>query len=152
MLFDTSPEEPQKKPRRAKVAPPPAETPAPQNGPSYRGQSRAVTLGRIDGVYECPDESCGADAFDIVDEARGQWVVQCCFCGTSMRGAVIQGYLKPRGDGFVFNDGRFAGMTIEEAWDEPRGRDYVTWAAASHIRQAVRDACKKHLDSLSAAT
>lgn len=149
MLFDT---EPQKKAVRAKSVPPVADHKKTQSGPYYIGQTRSAILGKIDGFYECHDESCGADAFDIVDEYRGQWVVQCCFCGTSIRGAVVPGYLKPRGDGFVFDDGRFAGMTVEEAWLEPRGKDYVTWAAASHARQAVKDACKKHLDSIQPAT
>lgn len=97
------------------------------------------------------DDSCGSQAFDIADEYRGEWFVRCAICGTGFYAKAIQGHLKPKGDGFVFNDGRFAGLTVDEAWSQPRGQDYVEWAAKSHHRQAVRTACQNHLDSLQAA-
>jgi hypothetical protein len=107
-------------------------------------------LGRIDGVYECADTSCRGASMDIVDEYRGQWHVECCFCGTGSREPVIAGHLSPRSkEEFVFHGGRFDGQTIDEAMMQPRGRDYVKWAAAEHPRQAVRDACKRRLDEIS---
>lgn len=154
MLFDTSPEEPEKKKagRRAKAVPPPAEeAPVHQKAPSILANRPSAILGKIDGHYQCLDETCLSEAFDIVDEYRGEWLVECAVCGTGLRTKAIAGYLKDRGEGFVFNDGRFAGLTVAEAAAQPRGMDYVTWASSEHPRQAVRDACKKHLDSLRAA-
>lgn len=152
MLFDVTPEEPEKTKKKARRATPEVARQQEAVPPPVRLAAAPTLLGKIDDVYECADERCGGTAFDIVDEFRGEWVVQCCFCNTSIRGTAIKGYLKPRGEDFVFNDGRFAGMSVADAWGQPRGRDYVEWAAAEHPRQAVRDACKKHLDSISAAT
>ena len=64
---------------------------------------------------------------------------------TSWKTTAIEGYLKPREVGFVFRDGRFAGKTIEEAAADPRGKDYIAWAAAEHKRPMVREACQKFL-------
>jgi hypothetical protein len=155
MLFDIAPEEPARKKtpaRRAKDVPPQAPEPEVQNSPSILGNYRTTNVGKIDGHFTCMDDSCGSQAFDIADEYRGEWFVQCAICGTGFHTPEIKGHLKPKTDGFVFNDGRFAGLTVEEAWREPRGQDYVEWAAKSHPRQAVRTACKNHLDSIHAAT
>lgn len=150
MLFGIAPEEPARKKtpaRRAKDVPPPAAEPIFKISPSIKGN---CLLGKIDGHYTCLDDSCGSGAFDITDEYRGEWFVECAICGTAFRTPAIPGYLTPNGDGFVFNDGRFAGLTVEEAWNEPRGQDYVQWAAKSHPRQAVRTACQNHLDAAKA--
>lgn len=104
-------------------------------------------LGRIDGHYQCLDEACGAWAMDILDAYRGEWAVQCAFCETMQTVPAVAGVLKERDD-FVLNSGRFAGMTLDEVAQEPRGLDYIRWAVAEHPREAVRAACKKHLDAL----
>ena len=149
-LFDVTPDEPVKGKKRPKVAPPSGEEQKAQKSPYILGKSAVSILGRIDGVYGCADESCGSFALDIIDDHRGEWTLECCFCGTISHEPVVDGHLKPKQDKFVFRDGRFEGQTIDEALSHPRGRDYVEWAASSHPRQAVRDACRKHLDAISA--
>lgn len=157
-LFDTSPLEPADKPKvrarvpnaraRVRVGPPISETP-PEKGHSFLGQiSVGPPLGRLDDVVVCIDQTCQAAAMDIWEEDGWQWYVECSFCGTGQWVRAIRGHLKPREREFVFNDGRFAGRTVAQAFAMPRGQDYVEWAAKSHQREAVRAACQKHLDSL----
>ena len=147
MLFDTSPQEdpdssPKKKVRRkAPVEPQPA---APASDALEAVIARpALILGRLDGVVEC--HRCEASCMDIVEEDGREWQIECCFCGLKQWHPAIAGHLKPREKGFVFNDGRFAGKTVEEAYSLPRGRDYVEWAAKEHKRPSVRAACEKFL-------
>lgn len=106
-------------------------------------------IGKIDDKFTCVDDRCQATAHDIVDEARGEWRIECAFCGTGQKVRAIKGHLKAE-ESFVFRDGRFSGLTIAQAWREPRGPEYVEWAAESHPREAVRLACKTHLDGLQA--
>lgn len=108
-----------------------------------------MILGKIDGSHVCPDQQCQGEAHDIVDEDRGEWRIECAFCGTGQRVRAIKGHLKAD-DAFTFRDGRCAGLTVAQAWREPRGQEYVAWAAENHPREAVRLACKKHLDGLQA--
>jgi hypothetical protein len=149
-LFDVTPDEPVKGKKRPKVVPPAESDEKTQKSPYILGKSAARILGRTDGVYACADEACGAMALDIIDDYRGEWTLECCFCGTISREPAIEGHMKPKEDEFVFRDGRFEGQTIDEALSHPRGKDYVEWAAASHPRPAVRDACRKRLDAVSA--
>ena len=149
-LFDVTPDEPVKGKKRPKVVPPAAEEAKTQKSPYILGKSAARILGRIDDVYECADGACGAKTLDIIDDCRGEWTLECCFCGTISHEPAIEGRIKPKEDEFVFRDGRFEGQTIDEALSHPRGKDYVEWAAASHPRPAVRDACRKRLDAISA--
>lgn len=156
-LFDTSPLEPADKPKvraqvpnaraRVLVGPPIAETPT-EKRPSYIGQTAPRPLGRLDDTVVCLDQTCQASAMDIWDEDGWQWYVECSFCGTGQWVRAIKGHLKPREHEFVFADGRFAGMTVSQAVEQPRGLDYVAWAAKDHKRPAVRAACQKHLDSM----
>lgn len=95
----------------------------------------------------CADGACGGTTNDIIDEAGGQWLLECCFCGTKQWVPAIKGYLKPRQEEFRFRDGRFAGLTITEAHLEPRGPDYLKWAAESHPRPMVREAVKTWIAS-----
>jgi hypothetical protein len=124
----------------------------PQKTPYYIGQKPAARLGTINGHYQCWDDSCGSMAMDIIDERRGEWRLECAVCGTGSREPALIGHLNTTvREEFVFRDGRFAGHTIAEAVEQPRGLDYVQWAAREHPRQAVRDACKNHLDTLHSA-
>lgn len=155
-LFDTSPLEPVDKPKvrarvpnpraRVLVGPPQADD-APEKSRSFIGQV-TPPLGRLDEGVVCIDQTCQASAMDIWEEDGWQWYVECAFCGTGQWVRAIKGHLKPREQEFVFNDGRFAGKTVSQAFGMPRGQDYVEWAAKSHTRQAVRAACQRHLDSL----
>ena len=148
LLFDTSlPPEDQKSPKRARkrAADPPA--PSGDGMPKMPLIFRDIRpLGRIDHTYACLDESCAAECHDILDEDRGQWLLECCFCGTKQEAKAIAGVIQePEPDAFRFRDGRHAGQTIDEAAATARGADYLAWAAESHPRPAVREAVKTWL-------
>jgi hypothetical protein len=152
MLFDVSPEEPVRskgKRARAMVVATEEPTQTTQKAPIYLAKPR---LGTIDGHYQCVDTACGAYAMDILDEHRGQWSLECAFCGTITTEPALVGHLAPQKEEFTFRDGRFAGLTISQAMEQPRGRDYVEWAAKDHTRPAVRAACRTHLDATTAGS
>jgi hypothetical protein len=157
MLFDTTetPEEQPKKrgrkrPSAVSHSPEPVAERCSDDGALLAILSRpAVVLGRLDSIAEC--HRCEAACMDIVEEEGREWQIECCFCGLKQWHPAIAGHLKPRDQGFVFNDGRFAGKTVEEAFVLPRGRDYVEWAAKEHKRPSVRDACAKFLLTAAAA-
>lgn len=130
------------------------ESEQPEKTFSYIGKlpSKAILpIGKADDLFDCGDGRCGARCHDILHEHKGEWYVACCFCGTAMWVKAVSGHLKPREGEFVFRDGRFAGMTVSEAACQPRGEDYIKWCAANHQRDAVRSACKKHMDDKNAA-
>ena len=151
LLFDVSADEPVRKSARARkmAVPPPAEIKEAQKQPLYIGE--IGYLGKLDDRYQCIDKTCQCHAHDIADEFDGHWLIECAFCGTGQVVPIIRGYLQPRQEAFRFRDGRFEGKTIDEAYADRRGRDYVGWAAAEHPRKAVREACQKFLDSQSPA-
>jgi hypothetical protein len=82
---------------------------------------------------------------DETNRKKPAWLIQCCFCNTSQWVAVIKGHLETKPTEFQFHDGRFAGLTIDEAAAHPRGMDYVQWAAKEHKRLAVKTACETWL-------
>ena len=148
LLFTTSiPPEEQKpsKQRRARATTGPrheAETP-PKKPLIFRD---IRPIGRIDHTYACADGACGAECHDILDDVHGRWHLECCFCGARQEAAAIAGVIQePEPDAFRFRDGRYAGQTIDEAAATPRGADYLSWAADSHPRPAVREAVKTWL-------
>jgi hypothetical protein len=145
LLFDTSPEEPQKR-RGRRSAPPPAETPTPEKPLIYIGEA-APPLGRLDGTVTCPDENCQSQCHEILDEVRGQWRIECVFCGTGQWVPVVRGHLPPppQGGGFVLRGGRFDGKTIDTVARLERGMDYLAWAAKEHPRPSVKKACQEYL-------
>jgi hypothetical protein len=145
-LFDVSPEEPtrSRKARQARAAVLDADK-TPSTSP-YIGKVTLEALGKYDDEV-CADEACRGTAHDIIDEHRGQWLLECCFCGTGQWVPAVVGHLKPRQEEFRFRDGRFAGLTIAEASREPRGPDYLKWAAESHPRPMVREAVKTWIAS-----
>ena len=147
LLFDKSPEEPTrlaKRPRPAAVADAGA-TAVEVQAPRPLPQRAILPIGTIDHTYACPDERCQAECNDILHEDGRHWLIQCAFCGLARWVPVIKGHLKPREEGFVLRDGRFAGLTLPEVEQRPRGLDYLRWAAESHPRPMVREAAKKHL-------
>lgn len=148
LLFDTSPDEPTrlpKRPRQAAVAAGPEAGAAEVKTPRPLPQRAILPIGTIDHTYACPDSLCQAECHDILHEEGRHWLIQCAFCGLAHWVPVIKGHLKPREEGFVLRDGRFAGLTLPEVERQPRGPDYLRWAADSHPRPVVRDAVKKHL-------
>ena len=151
LLFDIStdataaPEDVKKKTQRRKKAADAVvvEEPAP-TGPSWI--VLPAMLGKLDGHYECCDESCGADALDIIDERDRMWLLECCFCGTRFWERAVAGVLEqPAGKEFRLRGGRFDGLTFAEVLTRPHGAEYIAWAAAEHPRKAVKDAAKTWL-------
>lgn len=149
-LFDTTTQFPQEPSRGRKPArrrrEGAVEPPRPEFSPVVVA---VVSLGRVDDGVMCLDQNCQAECHDIVEEIKGQWLVECCFCGTGQWIKAIPNLLpKPSPkDSFRLRDGRFAGLTLEEAAMLPRGLDYIRWAAGEHPRHAVREAAKTWLAS-----
>lgn len=145
LLFDIPPDEPKKakkKPARPGPALEPAPAPAPREVPHI---AMPATLGRLDGTVACLDQTCQGLSHDIVADDRGQWLVECCLCGTGQWLPAIPGVIEPPKGKFVFHAGRFAGLTIDQAAAQPRGLEYLEWAAREHPKQAVRKACETWL-------
>jgi hypothetical protein len=150
LLFDVSPDEPvRKRSTRSKSRAAPTGSEEPSLKTPYLYREITGRLGTIDDdTYACPHPRCGAGAHDILLEDGKEWLIACAFCGSTQRVTAIAGHLKPKPEEFRFRDGLFAGMTPAEAAREPRGPDYLSWAAENHPRPAVRDAVKNHLDGL----
>ena len=150
-LFDISPDEPvRSKGKRLTRAQPVAPVQDPEKPVLLRTfqQDRAILpIGTIDHTYDCPDSACGTQCHDILYEDGGEWYLSCVFCGTGQWVKAIKGHLKPQDRTFVLRDGRFAGLTLPEVENQPRGLDYLKWAAESHPRPTVKEMCKKHLDA-----
>jgi len=152
LLFDVSPDEPTRKRGSQKRSGAPLAVPEkePEKKPFFIGELPArpiLPIGMIDHTYDCADGRCGTQLHDILHEDGGDWYLSCVFCGTGQWVKAIKGHLKPQERTFVLRDGRFAGLTLPEVEKQPRGLDYLKWAAASHPRPTVREACKKHLDA-----
>lgn len=144
-LFDTSPTEVPDKPkkgRRAKQAPEAAEQPAPE----VRYVEHAI-IGQSDGHYTCHKPSCQATYFDIIDDYRGEWVIECAFCGWQQRVPAIEGVIAAKSD-FVFHDGRFSGMTLADVAKTEKGEAYIRWCAEKHKSGSVKEACLKWLAAI----
>lgn len=147
LLFNTSPQETSKK-RGRKPAPKAVSAPVVSAG--YEAPLVATPpLGVLDDSVACIDSRCQAQCHDIVDEVRGQWFIECVFCGTGQWIPVVRGHLPepPAGGDFVFRGGRFDGRTIAQTAREARGMDYLRWAAREHPRPAVQKACETYLAS-----
>jgi len=105
-------------------------------------------IGQVRDLHECADTRCQSRQFDIIDDYRGQWRIECMICGTGQQVPAIAGVLpEPVGNDFVFRDGIFEGLSIEDAAKQENGMDYIEWAASSHKRKAVKEACRTWLDS-----
>lgn len=107
-------------------------------------------IGKVDDVFVCGDPECESACFDVLEETDDEeWLVECAFCGMGMWVKEIPGYLDddPDDEAFRFRDGRFQGMTLAAASRDPRGIEYIKWAASTHKRPAVREACKNFLDT-----
>jgi hypothetical protein len=155
LLFDTtneaSPEDVKKKASRRRRQSAAAESVAPavDDHATSDAQWRILSapLGKLDGHYQCCDESCGADALDILDERDRMWLLECCFCGTRFWERPVRGMLETVADGKAFRlrGGRFDGLTFAEVMQKPRGAEYIEWAAAEHPKPAVKEAAKTWL-------
>lgn len=146
LLFDVSPDEPVKKKgrssRRKEAAA--VETTAAFPPPTYT----AEILGQVRDLHECADTRCKSQQFDIIDDYKGEWKLECMICGTGQWVTALPGILPdPEVEQFTFRDGIFEGRTIDDAAKEENGMDYIEWAASSHKRAAVQKACRTWLDS-----
>jgi hypothetical protein len=162
MLFDVSPEEPQKK-RQSKRRPSQPETPSepvfsvPRNSDQFVGY-----MGSVDGI-QCADSSCGCEAHDITevgmavvsgDRKEPAWMVECFCCGTkqwisrqdSRFDEPEEDVVSAGGNDFVFDDGPFSGKTPAEVFAE-YGRGVLEMLARDAYHPTWREPCQKHLDS-----
>jgi len=147
LLFDIAPEEPErKKSGRPSVTASAAIDPEPEFKPEISFGYYEI-MGQVRGLHECADTRCGSRDFDIIDEWRGEWRIECMICGTGQRVPVVPGVLHETEEVFRFRDGIFAGLSVDEASSKENGMDYIEWAAKSHKRNAVRDACSSWLDA-----
>ena len=156
LLFDVSPDEPTRKRGGQKRTGAPQAFPEtePEKKPFFIGElpTRPILpIGTIDHTYNCADAACGTQLHDILHEDGGEWYLSCVFCGTGQWVKAIKGHLKPQERTFVLRDGRFAGLTLPEVEKQPRGLDYLKWAAESHPRPTVKAECQRHLDKTSSA-
>ncbi len=152
LLFDTSPQEdsPRRKGRR-KAVQQAAEEPSISLPATCHFRQ---TLGRADDAVACIDSRCLAECHDITDEHRGNWLLECCFCGTGQWIPAIDGRLKEPAapavadaGGFVFPEGqRGAGCTVADYYQ--KSPSYVRWAAENEPNEEIRKACQTYLASL----
>jgi hypothetical protein len=150
LLFDTSPQEPvnKKAGRKQRVKEAPITAPGMPLPPA--SAAAPAPLGVLDDSVACVDSRCRAQCHDIIDEIRGQWFIECVFCGTGQWVPAVRGHLPEpvAGGDFVLRGGRFDGRTIAAAARDPRGMDYLRWAAKEHPRPAVQKACETYLASI----
>jgi hypothetical protein len=148
LLFDISPEEvPEKKrktPRKKAAAAEPAPATEP-DAPMYLGLGPQEIIGRSGGDYTC---CCGSTYFDILDDFRGEWWLECCFCGLKIREPAVVGAAQPQNSDFVFFDGRYSGMTLALVSETDQGLAYIRWCAGKHRSAAVKEACTLWLSSV----
>lgn len=147
LLFEIAPDEPEKA-RKSR----PAKKPEPEESEAGFEPSFTVChgprefLGKADQHdIECIDENCRGTAHDIVDDDGKVWLIQCAFCGTGQYVKARKTESAPAGAVFRLADGRFSGLSLDEAAGEPFGLEYIEWATTGHKRPAVREACKKWL-------
>lgn len=144
-LFDISPDETgRKRAKKREKTEPPRFALANLDTPTQF--QIVLTRGKADGLFECG--FCGASAHDVIDEYKGKWKVECCFCGLVETVLKVDGVLpeQPASGDFVFPSGRFAGMTVREAGSTERGVRVLEWLAENSDNANEKDACKKWLD------
>ena len=144
LLFDISPEEvPDQKKKKTTRKPPAAESESVPVAPAREVRPMEI-IGRSEGDYAC---DCGSTYFDILDDYRGQWLIECCFCGFKMDVLAVRP-LKPSTPDFIFFDGRYSGMTLAQVSETEQGMAYIKWCAGKHKSGSVKEACKDWLASV----
>ena len=138
---DTAPEDAGGKKARKKAAPSVvADEPSPVQQPPAPEKPHRI-LGEVQDVA-C---LCGTSWWEILEDHRNWWVVWCMACFRQRCMDAVPGVLPERSD-FVVHDGRFAGMTLDEIAEQPRGIDTIKVYAKGHKSPAVQAAAKKFLD------
>lgn len=144
-LFDISPDETGRKRSKKKAK---SESPrfALANLDTLPQTQNFLIRGKADGLFECG--FCGGSAHDVIDEYKGRWKVECCFCGLVETVLKVAGVLPeaPESGDFVFPSGRFAGMTVRDAASTERGMKVIEWIATNSDNEQEKNACKKWLD------
>jgi hypothetical protein len=100
---------------------------------------------KADGLFDCG--WCGQRCHDIIEEWKGRWKVECCYCGLVQTEFRVEGVIPRAEKAFVFPAGRLRGMTIEEAAETPRGLRIIEWSAENEELPEVREACLSWLDT-----
>lgn len=154
-LFDLSgdsPEDTQTKKRGSRRAAATEERSPEPLPPAPTPRRAAPRIGVTDGE-PCEGRAfgqpCLSTAWDIVAENRGRWHVACAVCGDERWVPAIPGTLPKRDESeeFVLRDGRFAGLTLAEAAEDPSGIDVLRVYARKHASEDVRKAVSRFLDS-----
>lgn len=145
LLFDVSESGGKKSARaRAKEAPPPTPEQKPKKT-AYLYRESGESAGSTDDTHIC--DRCGSSPHDIIRHEDSESLIGCVYCSLmTWVPRIRQPHAGP--EQFRFRDGLFAGKTPAEAALEPRGQEYLTWAASSHPRPSVRQAVKTYLDSM----
>lgn len=149
LLFEIAPDEPEKA-RKSRPAKKPESDEPDEAGfePSFKAcYGPCEFLGKADQYgIECIYENCRGTAHDIAYDDGKVWLIQCAFCGTGQYVKARKAQSAPSaGAVFRFADGRFSGLSLDEAAGKPFGLEYIEWATTEHKRPAVREACKTWL-------
>ena len=129
--FDDLADEPAKKAPETPVALPP--------DPVVKVADLWAGLGVSDGEYEC--FRCSGDYFEIMQQDAGGWHLWCVYCGAR------QWEDAKERDTFVFDDGRFKGLTIEQVSAQDGGMDYLAFTSKRCRSKKVREKVQKWLDA-----
>jgi len=146
LLFDISPlDSPEDgKKRKGKKAKGVA-TGSPEAKPPEIRYTELRILGQTEG--QCCNPKCGATFFDIIDDYKGEWLIECAFCGWQQRMPAVPGVL-PADETFIFPDGPFIGMTLAQASVEANGTEFIRWYATKHKSETVRTACQSWVSAV----
>lgn len=102
---------------------------------------------RLDGHITC--YRCKGTARDVISERRGEVLSECCYCGAMEWCVAMKKHITgtpTETSEFRFKHGRFAGMTLKEADEQPNGRKYLEWMAQNN--EALRATISRHLAKL----
>lgn len=148
LLFDISPEEPEKtkkKQKRAAKTPPPEHDPGPMPPAATDGGPIPANVGVVAPGPVC--ERCGATSY--WDVLRDTGKIKELGCGFCCHHQVVKSadYAVLHSGEFVFLSGRYPGMTVAQVLKQAGGIDYIRWASENHKDIATRTACKEALCS-----
>lgn len=157
LLFDLSSDSPEdaqpKKKGRKKATSPAVVVVAEEPSPALRVGRVPRPLGATDGE-PCEGRAFGEDclstSWDVLIEEGDRWLVGCPVCGHERWTDAVPGVLPVQDESgaFVLRLGRFAGMSLADAYREPRGADTLKIYARKHDSAAVMAAARRYLDSV----
>lgn len=136
MLFSELEPEPEKPADRPVELPP---------DPKMRSPAELwAGLGTSVEEFEC--FRCSGSFFEVMQQDAGHWHLWCVFCGARQ--------WEPARDRevFVFADGRFRGLTVDQVAVQDGGADYIKFIAQKGRSKQAREKCQKWLDEKSVRT